>query len=147
MGMSRSAPIGAEGDEGGRRRSVERIGPDYRKIANKANNYLIDWEIMRTEMFLGVQGFHTQDALVTEGMGSIVDRTREHLGVSDTQIAAARQLLLKAVTDVEQGLDPPGLVYDAPDNHFEDIYCVSAHLPLQGAWNRRELATQSPVNA
>jgi phthalate 4,5-dioxygenase len=39
-------------------------------------------------------------------MGSIVNRSQEHLGTSDVAIIAARRRLLRAVRDLQQGLEP-----------------------------------------
>ena len=41
-----------------------------------------------------------------EGMGPIVDRSKEHLGTSDRAIIAMRQLLLEAMNDLEAGKTP-----------------------------------------
>jgi len=46
---------------------------------------------------------------VQESMGSIVDRTREHLGPADRAVIQARQLLLQATRTVEAGGTPPGV--------------------------------------
>ena len=42
-------------------------------------------------------------------MGSIVDRSREHLGPADRPIIQARRLLLQATRTVEAGGTPPGV--------------------------------------
>ena len=42
-------------------------------------------------------------------MGPIVDRTKEHLSVTDRAVVAARRLLLQAAKTVADGGDPPGL--------------------------------------
>jgi hypothetical protein len=39
-------------------------------------------------------------------MGSVVDRTRERLGTSDTAIIAMRRLLLQEVRALQQGHEP-----------------------------------------
>jgi len=38
-----------------------------------------------------------------EGMGRIVDRSKEHLGTSDRAIIVMRQLLMEAMSDLEAG--------------------------------------------
>jgi hypothetical protein len=38
-----------------------------------------------------------------EGMGRIVDRSKEHLGTSDRAIIVMRQLLLEAMVELEAG--------------------------------------------
>ena len=40
-------------------------------------------------------------------MGAIVDRSQEHLGTSDAMIIRTRRRLLKAASDLRQGLIPP----------------------------------------
>jgi phthalate 4,5-dioxygenase len=43
---------------------------------------------------------------VQEGMGGIVDRSKEHLGTTDKAIIVMRQMLLEAVDAVEAGGSP-----------------------------------------
>jgi hypothetical protein len=59
--------------------------------------------------FTGIAGVNTQDFAVQEGMGPIVDRSREHLGTSDKAIIAMRQLLLEATDAVANGQAPRGV--------------------------------------
>ena len=42
-------------------------------------------------------------------MGPIVDRSKEHLGVSDAMIIKLRRLLLQTVKAAQAGETPPGL--------------------------------------
>jgi hypothetical protein len=39
-------------------------------------------------------------------MGTIVDRSKEHLGTSDTAIIAMRRKLRKAAAELQQGIEP-----------------------------------------
>jgi phthalate 4,5-dioxygenase len=110
------------------------VGPGYRKIRNLANNYLQDREMQRKTNFSGIEEFLNQDACVTESMGPIMDRTKEHVGVSDSYVIQVRRFLLKAVKDVEGGKAPPGVVYDAAKADFSAIRCDVAHLPLTTSW-------------
>jgi hypothetical protein len=110
------------------------VGPDYIKIRNLRNNYLQDREVQRTVNFTGMEEFLNQDACATESMGPIVDRTREHLGVSDSYIIQVRRFLLKALKDLQAGKSPPGLVYDAAQADFSHIRCDVAHLPTSVSW-------------
>ena len=51
-----------------------------------------------------------QDTTVTESMGALLDRTIEHLGVSDTMIIRTRKRLLDAVRALRDGgVVPPGV--------------------------------------
>ena len=72
----------------------------------RANNYLIDRQEQRTLSFTGIAGIGEQDFAVQEGMGTIVDRRRERLGVSDGGIMQMRRRLLKAADDLEEGSEP-----------------------------------------
>jgi phthalate 4,5-dioxygenase len=96
--------------EPGSGRSVLDVDPaaGYRKLRNPSNRWLIDRAVQRTETFTGIDGINTQDHAVQESMGTISDRSKEHLGPTDRAIIVARQLLLKAVHTVEDGGDPQG---------------------------------------
>jgi phthalate 4,5-dioxygenase len=84
-------------------------GPDdvipgtFRLKANLSNDYFIDREQQRTTTFTGITGVNTQDMALQEGMGPIVDRSKEHLGTSDRAIIVMRQLLMEAMSDLEAG--------------------------------------------
>src|SRR5690606_15009037 len=69
----------------------------FRSYRNKANDWLIDREMQRTQNFTGIVGVNTQDRALQETMGVIADRSLERLGTSDRAIIAARKLLLEAV--------------------------------------------------
>ena len=55
-----------------------------------------------------IPGANTQDFALQEGMGPIVDRSKEHLGSSDKAIVTMRRLLLEATQAVERGENPRG---------------------------------------
>jgi phthalate 4,5-dioxygenase len=113
------------------------LNPDFTKVANKTNNYLQDRALMKTSVYSGIPfGNHTQDAAVTESMGAIMDRSKEHLGDSDSHIAAVRVGLLKALEAVQRGENPPGLVYDLEDNDikYNDLYCITGAIEPDQTW-------------
>jgi nitrite reductase/ring-hydroxylating ferredoxin subunit len=78
----------------------------WRPLANADNDYLIDREVQRTGTFTGIPGIGEQDLAVTESMGSICDRSQEHLGTTDLAIIAARRRLLDAARQLGQGVEP-----------------------------------------
>jgi len=78
----------------------------FRALRNSANDYLIDRQGQRTQSYTGIKGIRDQDHAVQEGMGSIVDRTREHLGSADTAVIHVRRLLLELVEDLQAGREP-----------------------------------------
>jgi phthalate 4,5-dioxygenase oxygenase subunit len=89
----------------------------FRRLPSLANDFLIDRDMQRTNTgpdgYTGIRGIPTQDQAVQESMGSIADRSREHLGTSDTAVIHLRRRLLAAVEALaEHGTVPPGV--DAP---------------------------------
>jgi phthalate 4,5-dioxygenase len=78
----------------------------YRQIANKENDYLIDREAQRTRNYTGIERIFDQDRAVTDSMGPIVDRTKEHLGTSDLAIVSVRRRLLSMLDDLDHGIEP-----------------------------------------
>jgi phthalate 4,5-dioxygenase oxygenase subunit len=92
-----------------RRNGRDLLSTDFRKFRNKDNNWLIDRQAQKLETFTGIEGINLQDHAVQESMGSIVDRTREHLVASDKAIVSARHLLINAIKKMEQKQDPPNL--------------------------------------
>ncbi|HEY3115294.1 MAG TPA: hypothetical protein VGK54_00980, partial [Chloroflexota bacterium] len=130
-----SGPAAVREAPGGRYDFLSDLDRDFRKLANQSNDYLIDRAKQRTSIFSGIDfSNHTQDACVTESMGPITDRTLEHLGVADTQVAAVRQFLLQALQDMDAGNDPPGLAFTEPDHIFDDLFIVDAVLALGVPW-------------
>ena len=78
------------------------------RLANRANDYLLDRAKQRAENFTGMRGIRDEDLAVQEDQyGAIADRTKEHLGTSDAAVIAMRRRLLAAVYDLQQGQEPP----------------------------------------
>ena len=114
----------------------DQVAPDGRKLRNRANDYLIDREKQRQGLvFSGLDAlFPIQDACACETMGPIADRSHEHLGVGDTQIAAVRRFLLAAIRTIEQGGDAPGVAFDAQANDYSDLITINAEVPAGVDW-------------
>ncbi len=74
--------------------------------ATKANHFLQDRERQRKHSFTGIVGTREQDTAVVEGMGAIVNRTKEHLGTSDTAIIGMRRQLLNGAKALMRGEEP-----------------------------------------
>jgi len=99
--------------------------------ANEGNDFMIDREVQRTENFTGIPTIRLQDAAMTTSMGAIMDRTREHLGTTDTAIIKARQRLLGAAKALrDRGVTPPGV--DQPE--LFRVRSCSAVLPADVDW-------------
>lgn len=83
----------------------------YRTVQNLANDYLIDREAQRTNrIYTGIANIGMQDQAMTDSMGEITDRSREHLSPSDIMIARTRRRLLRAARALAtDGTPPPGV--------------------------------------
>ena len=68
---------------------------------------------------------------MTETMGVIYDRTREHLGTSDRMIIAVRQRLMSAAREFQEDGTPPAHV---DDTKLYRIRSASAILPEGADW-------------
>ena len=122
----RTRPIDTE-----ERQHEDEIGPDFIKIRNKSNNYLIDREKQKRENFTGMGPiFMVHDACATESMGPIYDRTQEHLGVSDMTVIAVRKFFLNAARAVVAGKEPPHVIRTAEQNDVRHVACIATQIPL-----------------
>ena len=82
----------------------------FRCAADGTNDYLIDRKVQKTVSFTGIGSIHLQDQAVTESMGPVYDRTREHLGTSDAMVIRTRKRLLDAARALrDRGQIPPGV--------------------------------------
>jgi phthalate 4,5-dioxygenase oxygenase subunit len=81
------------------------MGPGYLPIRNKANDYLIDRQLQKTQTMTGIAGVNTQDYALQEGMGAILDRSKEHVGSTDRAIILLRKILLDTIAAMEAGED------------------------------------------
>src|SRR5665213_700516 len=79
------------------------ISGTYWTIKGPDNDYEIDREVQRTKTYTGIAGIGAQDQALVEGMGGIVDRTKEALGSTDKAIQNCRRLLLEATDELESG--------------------------------------------
>lgn len=90
---------------------AELIPGTYSTVANKRNDYLVDRRAQRENgTFSGIFGVGMQDSALQESIGTIQDRSREHLGTSDVGIVMARRRMLKAALALhDDGAEPPAL--------------------------------------
>ena len=106
---SRSRPNSPNGRRTGRDGGKDDLIPGTFKLKrNLSNDHMIDRELQK-KTFTGITGIATQDIALQEGMGPIVDRSKELLVGSDAAIVAMRRMLLAATHAVERGEDPPGI--------------------------------------
>jgi hypothetical protein len=104
-----------------------------RRLRTADNDYLLDREAQRATSMTGISGVANQDYAVTESMGPIYDRTKEHLGTTDLAVIHARQMLIRAAQNLEQGIEPPGLDPVIP---FSRFVAEERILPAGADWRR-----------
>jgi phthalate 4,5-dioxygenase len=106
----------------------------FKPLRNKDNDYLIDRGFQRSgRSYTGIRGIREEDLAVQESMGSVCDRTIEHLGSSDLAVIALRRRLLDAVRALAERGEVP---YEA---HNDDAYRVRSAalvLPREVAWDK-----------
>jgi phthalate 4,5-dioxygenase len=79
----------------------------FKTLASRDNDYFIDRERQRTQNFTGMRGIREEDVAVQEDQrGPISDRSKEHLGTSDTAVIAMRRRLLDVVQALDRGQEP-----------------------------------------
>ena len=75
---------------------------------NRDDDWGLTREAQRTERFSGMPSNGDQDRAVQEGVGAIVDRSRENLGQSDMPLLGVRRRLMEALRIVADDGAPPG---------------------------------------
>jgi phthalate 4,5-dioxygenase oxygenase subunit len=119
------------------------IGPsdgDFGTNRNRANNWGQDRDAMGSHSFTGIKVIRNQDTAVQESMGPLYDRTKEHLGVSDTAIIRMRRRMLDSV----RAFDERGEVPLALESSYVDVVGAEGMLPLDRPWQDL-LETRTPV--
>ena len=128
--FSRNAPI----DRAATKRRRAEMLEGYRPIRNKGNRYQQDRDSMTGEIYSGISyNFQVQDLCVTEGMGPVQDRTKEHLAPMDRPLVMARKVLFGAIRDLQEGREPRNVVRDPKRNRFAINACNDL-LPVSTSW-------------
>jgi phthalate 4,5-dioxygenase len=109
------------------------LDADLRHKRNPANHWLQDRAAMRRgESHTGLAGVSPEDFAMQESMGALLDRTKEHLGVSDTAVIRFRRMMLDAVKRfTEDGVTPVGLTAPIP---YAELRAEEQMLPLDASW-------------
>jgi phthalate 4,5-dioxygenase len=83
----------------------------HRLVENAANDYMMDRELQKSgESFSGIRGIRQQDMAVTGSMGTIYNRSAEHLGTTDALIIRTRRCMINAAKALrDDGITPPGV--------------------------------------
>ncbi len=71
---------------------------------------------------------------MVQGAGPIQDRSEEHLGTTDKAIIANRQVLLKAIREVQAGHEPSHVIRDRTKSKLPYLVVMSELLPPLEDW-------------
>jgi phenylpropionate dioxygenase-like ring-hydroxylating dioxygenase large terminal subunit len=82
----------------------------FRLPDSAATDYGVDRARQRRRLsYTGLSSIHLEDQAITESMGAVLDRSKEHLGAADAMVIRTRRRLLDAVRALaEHGTPPPG---------------------------------------
>ena len=106
---------------------------------NIENDFNIDWEAQKTDRFSGLPGTWPQDSGMQETMGFIYDRSREHLGISDTAIIRTRKRLIQAAKNLrDYGITP----YSVDDSGVYYTRSAAVVLPRAIDWVEGSLSSR-----
>ncbi len=145
IAFKRSGPLNHELAK----RRTSMLDVDYRFEQQRSNRYLQDREEMKTSTFAGFGTvFVTGDHWAIETAGAIQDRTQEHLGASDIEVAASRRVLLRAMRELQEGIEPPHVIRSAAANDLSHLTQeenpVPVSLSLDEYRKQRALPERSP---
>jgi phthalate 4,5-dioxygenase len=105
---------------------------EYRKVQSRENTWLQDRERMRAGSWTGISGVNMEDLAVEESMGTIYDRTKEHLGTSDVAVIRMRRLMLDSARALAETGEAPVGLRDAVD--WRRLRAEEGMLPLDASW-------------
>ena len=121
---------------------------DFFKLNGAKNWYGQDREMMKTTNLSGIVGVALEDHAVSETMGAIADRTKEHLGRSDMAVVAFRRMILKTLRRFQETGEIPEAdqsqfdwneitaetFFFDPDKKWQEIQPLAEHLqPVDAA--------------
>lgn len=98
---------------------------------NRANAYGFDYQLQVSKYNSGMPGLWIQDAACQSGVTPIYDRTKEHLGVSDSGVARTRRMLLEAAKKLATHEQRPISTTDADKYLFR---AISITIPAGSDW-------------
>jgi phenylpropionate dioxygenase-like ring-hydroxylating dioxygenase large terminal subunit len=102
----------------------------FRLKRNQSNDYWIDRDLQKREVYTGIAGINTQDFALQEGMGAICDRSKEFIGTSDKAVVALRRLLMEAIDVCEKG----GALRGLDPNSYRDVRPFDNVVPPGTDW-------------
>jgi phthalate 4,5-dioxygenase len=105
------------------------------RLFTAENDYGIDRSVQRDDgpggTYSGIPDGPSQDYMVTETMGPIYDRTKEHLGTTDLAVVRLRSTLLRAARALAEGHEPPAV---GAGHDYRSIRAAEKILALGEDW-------------
>jgi hypothetical protein len=110
------AGFGPEGTDPGIPPGEARPGQEW--VNPKPLDYYRDYENVDTIHGIPMSQFRSQDIMVNESQGDIVNRSLEHLGAQDHIVNEMRKLMFEGIRDVQAGRDPKHIIRDPVQNEM-----------------------------
>ncbi len=107
------------------------LDEDWFPHGHAKNRWNQDRAAMKSGSWTGIKGFSKQDIAAQESMGTIVDRSQEHLGQSDVAVIRMRRRMLEAVKAFQAGAP---LVGQDPAIRYERIGSEQRLVPIDAPW-------------
>lgn len=124
--------------------------PDYIPNKNKSNDYGFDPHEQEHDTYTGMGAdINVHDQWACESMGTIQDRTEEHLGTSDKAIIAYRKLLRQAIEQSGKGEKPIMVLDESKAGSITGPAAVDGIGPTkdwQGYWQKSEAAKREAMS-
>ncbi len=120
----------------------------YLTVPRLANEYNLDLTLQKEELMFGVPFVgNLQDRAMTEAMGPIYKRWKEHLGTTDAMVIFVRRRLLDAARALREHGSQPANVLDPAQNR---VRSASVLLPDGESWvtateEARKSDSEAPV--
>ena len=90
--------------------------PGEEWVDPKPLDYYRDYDNVDTIHGIPMSQFRSQDIMVNESQGDIVDRSMEHLGAQDHIVTIMRHMMFEGIRDVQEGRDPKHIIRDPAQN-------------------------------
>jgi phthalate 4,5-dioxygenase oxygenase subunit len=120
--------------------------PLYIPKSGRHNGWGFNSKEQREATYLGMgeDDINVHDQWAVESMGTIQDRSREHLGTTDKVIMANRRLLLQAIASVQAGGTAPFMADPAQSAHQHGPDTVDGIAPAGtwGTWWKDQVAAK-----
>lgn len=118
-----------------KRDMLQTMTPDYHHLRSRANRYLQNRDEMKVRSIAGLGPvFQNHDNWATESPGSMQNRSQEHVAYTDRAIIKAREVLLRAIRQVQAGNDPPHVIRNPEQKRMSHLVSLQEVIPNSADW-------------